>query len=665
MYTFISGAASKRFWGFGLMMGITVATVEQVVSEASDAAQRKNASGWIGWLTVERALYGLILIAAVFLRLFALGNQPLNGLEATNVWPAWLAATGRSVVETPTPSSPLLFSLDTVLFWLAGGNDLGARLLPALAGVGLVALTWWWRRWLGRGTALILALLLAVDPWLTQFSRRADGTSFSLFFGWLTLTALANLLDRPVDDPAISKWRRLAAVAGGLLLVSGPQSWNFVVVLALFVWQFDPRGSALRARALLQRETLLLLLVAAVLGATAWLAQPAGLGLVSTSISLWLEQFSGGDVFYALRWWLLRLVVDVPLALVMGLIGLARLWLVRSTVDDEAEAARLPMGATTAWRGFITLWFCWGLVLGLLPGRNPYSLPMIGLPLLVAAADLIALLIDRLRRAAVGREAWLLLLLVSVLLIAAILLGAALLVQFTLDFSITRGMLLYVLLAGLTVVLYALWSDWTQTRSLVGLYAAALLLLVTLSSNWQLNQLMQPLEPDGFFAAETDPDIERLAADIHLLSAQRTGDATEMAVEVQMREPPAEGDAARPHPLLGWYLRNMRNLRWVLAPAPDSPPGVHPPLVVTFSDTADDPALAGYMGSQYRLEAEWLPTQLFPTDSPPPAAGAPLAERLNQQWGGWLRDLLRWMVYRKVRTLPPSEAVVLWVKNEE
>nr|HMN27539.1 hypothetical protein [Caldilineaceae bacterium] len=305
------------------------------------------------------------------------------------------------------------------------------------------------------------------------------------------------------------------------------------------------------------------------------------------------------------------------------------------------------------------------LLLGLLPGRNPFNLSMVGLPLLLAAADLIALLVDRLRRAAVGREAWLLLLLVSILLIAAILLGAALLAQFTLDFSVARGMLLYLLLAALTVVLYALWSDWAQTRILIGLYGTVLLLLVTLSSNWQLNQLFQLNEPDGFFAAETNPDIQQLAADIHLLSAQRTGDATQMGVEVQMRTPAAAGGIARPHPLLGWYLRDMRNLRWVLAPAPDAPAGEHPPLVVTFSDSAEDPALAGYMGSQYRLEAEWLPTQLFPTDSPPPAAEEALVDRLNQRWAGWLRDLLRWMVYRKVRTLPPSETVVLWVKNEE
>ena len=43
------------------------------------------------WLTVERALYGVLGLVALGLRFFALGEQPLNWLEAANAWPAWLA----------------------------------------------------------------------------------------------------------------------------------------------------------------------------------------------------------------------------------------------------------------------------------------------------------------------------------------------------------------------------------------------------------------------------------------------------------------------------------------------------------------------------------------------------------------------------------------------
>jgi hypothetical protein len=172
-------------------------------------------------------------------------------------------------------------------------------------------------------------------------------------------------------------------------------------------------------------------------------------------------------------------------------------------------------------------------------------------------------------------------------------------------------------------------------------------------------------EPDGFFASESVADVRQLAVDIHLLSAQRTGDANEMPVLVEMAAGAGSADLARPDPLLGWYLRNLRNLRWVLAPELAVPPGERTPLVVTQDRATDDPGLAGYLGSRYTVQADWLPTQLLATDAQPAAPASPLVDRFNLTWTSWLRNLLRWIVYRQVPALPATDSVVLWVKSEE
>lgn len=634
-----------------------------------DLVQGESASPWLR-LTVEHGIYASLLLIAAGLRFFALAAQPLNDLEAVNVWPAWLAAVGREAPALPAVASPLFNAVDTLLFWIIGGGDGVARSVPALAGVAMIVLLWWLRPWLGRDVALVAALLVAVDPWLTAFSRLADGAALSLFCGLLALSGLAMLLHLPATAPSLARWRVVTAVAAGLLVVSGPLGWSFVIVLALFVVQFDPRFSELRARGVGSRGDLLLFSAAAILGATTWLAQPASLGMVSTSLSVWLRSlWGGGDAVYPLSWWVLRLVVDQPMLLLFGLLGFARLWSI--TADEETLAADPVLRRRIAWRSFLTAWLLWGILLGLLPGRNPFSLPMIGLPLLLAAAGLIAVMVRRLPAGVVWRESWLLLGLVSLLLISASFWGLALVSQRQFDLVIARGMVLFVLLAALTVVLYALWADWQQAWLLVGSFGVVVFLLVALSSNWQLNHRFEFNEPDGFFAAYTDPDVRQLVENVHLLSAQRTGDTGEMPVLVQMARPQGAGPVAQldlvaqPDPVLGWYLRDMRNLSWVLAPGGETQPGQRAPLVITLGDGSTDTALAGYMGSRYRLRTHWLPSQLLPTgETPAESVSGPLA-RLGQAWERWLRTFLRWLLFRKVPTTPPADRVVLWVRGEE
>jgi hypothetical protein len=406
------------------------------------------------------------------------------------------------------------------------------------------------------------------------------------------------------------------------------------------------------------RTALLLFLAAVLLGATGWLAQPEALGLVSSSLTAWLAQLFGSATnAYSPSWPFLRLLLDEPLILLFGIIGLAQLWLQRDD-DNILITHHSSLITYRAWRWLITGWTLWGLFLILAPGRNPLSLPMLGLPLLLAAAYASDRILRQLPSGSAWREGWLLVATLTVLLISSTFLIWSLVSQSQFDMNLARTVLLFLLLAAMLIVLFALWADWRQARGIAGAYVGCVLLVITLSNLWQLNQRIVANQPEGFWVATTATDVRRLATDIHTVSAQRTGDATQIPLLVQM--------AGAPDPVLGWYLRTMRNLDWVLAPDVQTASEGQAPLVLTRADHTNDAQLAQYRGSRYTTQVHWLPAQL--PDNTATLAGDVANQgflaRLNAYWSGRWRPFLRWAIYREVKETLPTEMVILWVKSE-
>ena len=87
-------------------------------------------------------------------------------------------------------------------------------------------------------------------------------------------------------------------------------------------------------------------------------------------------------------------------------------------------------------------------------------------------------------------------------------------------------------------------------------------------------------------------DLRRLAHDAALLGAWRVGDPRELPIEIVAR--------TSPDVRLGWYLRDFRRVRWVLAAdlsVPDDGDGV--PLILSPGETPPPPS-ASYAGTRYR-----------------------------------------------------------------
>ncbi|MCB0074343.1 MAG: hypothetical protein KDE20_22915, partial [Caldilineaceae bacterium] len=495
-------------------------------------------------ITLERALYAVALVTGLAARLFGLGAAPLAPLEAANAWPAWLKAVGLSAPLAAEPSSPLMYSLHVLMFWLAptgtSGGDAWARLPAVVAGMALVLLPWFLRDRLGRRTALVLTFLLALDPWLVTFSRLADGTILALLWAMLALVALerTRMATTAADADGQWRWLQVLAVALGLLLVSGATAWPLLAVIALNVALLGSPPVDLAGLRTAGRPPLFLLILgggAALLGSTVWLAQPGALSNVGASLSWWWQRpaIEAGPG-YSFTWLWLRLLVDQPFVLVFGAIGLVML------------ARR---GATRRDFLFLAAWLSMASLLLLLPTRDPLLLPLWAMPLLPAAAVAVDRWIGRVPAGLAWQEVGIVLL-VSVALLLSITFWLRIWVAaFQVDFSALAIVTLLLAAVALIVVVYGLWAGGPAARWVLGVLLMLVLLTANWSAMWHLAHEADAMHPDGFFLVETHPDVRNLATELATLSAQRTGDAAELPVQVQM--------AASADPVLGWTLRDM------------------------------------------------------------------------------------------------------------
>lgn len=594
-------------------------------------------------LKVEHLLYGLALLLAAALRLFTLGAMPLHLHEAQNAWLAWLFATGQHVQQNAAPVSALYHTLQALIFLPGFTGDAVARFVPAVAGIALVALPWWWRGWLGRHTALLLTFLFALDPWMIAYSRLADGTMLSIFLGMFLLTAI---LQQPADVESRNAWCFRAAIAAGLLLASGPLAWSFVPIVVVALLLIDPE----RRSQLLARNQLVWSIATLLVAASGLLFNPQLLGAVSRSLSLWLAGLTSSANDYPLSWWLVRLWADQPLLVVFGAIGfLLLLRQIRSDVEDID-------GANEKW--LILIWLVWGVLLGIAPGRSPLALPMIGLPLLFMAATTLSLLFNQEWDEFDWSEGRLFFGLLVVLFVSGLLYTISTINSTVFDAETLQPIGLMIGLGLLLTLLYALWINGRQALVILGYLSTAVLFVATLSANWQLNYHDDAVTPDGFYASATHVDVRRLASDVATISAQRYGDAASMPVLVEL------DSNMQPNPILGWYLHESQ-VRWVAGASTGE--GIEPPplLITTHSDGTESGGTGGiatsYMGSTYRVQYHWLPNDLqVNPDGVTNLDGATWRERIGAGWTSGWRARLRWLIYRESKAPLPIDPVTLW-----
>jgi dolichol-phosphate mannosyltransferase len=151
---------------------------------------------------------------------------------------------GEAYLDKP----PLLYWLVMGSYTVFGVHDWAARLIPGLAGVLTVLLTYGWgRRVVGERAGLCAALILCLSAGFVYRQRMLNMDS--LLCLWVT-AALASAHAALTAGPLLRwRWWLLSATACGLgLLTKGPIAW-VLILTPLFVYtRLEPRCARVRLR---------------------------------------------------------------------------------------------------------------------------------------------------------------------------------------------------------------------------------------------------------------------------------------------------------------------------------------------------------------------------------------------------------------------------------
>jgi uncharacterized protein (TIGR03663 family) len=599
------------------------------------------------WLTVEIALYALILCLALMVRLGNVGARIMEVPEAAQSLQAWQLANG----ELPAGSySPLLLTGQATLFFLFGASDALARFWPALFGGAMVLLPYLMRPVLGRYGALVAALALAVSPTLVYSARLANGVSILVA---CTLGAIALWLAYRQQRRA---WQLTALVVlAALAVLADLRAISVLVGLAVawaverFVFQHDLLALAVQHQAGEEDERIsaqagsrswgkLALaggLTFAVLS-TAFLFNPSGLGAWADFPASWARHFAlvinGQPWHYPLG----ALFLYEPFLLFFGIVGAATVFSRRAPGSQESSAAHGTRGTReTAGRQrsemqvFLWMALVWLIVALAAGGRDAGDVALICVPLALFAGYAIGELVENWREEAHLRREGVFVLVLLVLLAYVSMQGAFYARALYLNLAEAGQFLwfwllavaLFVVLAGMSMA----WFGFDLTWRIVGAALSVILVLGAFSGMIGLNfsHVNDPRELHVHVTSDVGlRDTLDTMAD---LSYHIRGNPKAISLTV-------EADLG---PVWTWYLRDWEDVTYVDALSS----AVSTPMVLSGQGSWK-PA-ESYVGQDFITRVWWQPSQLIANDQ------------------------LTWWLYRKTVDKPIAvQNVVLWIKEQ-
>jgi hypothetical protein len=285
---------------------------------------------------MERLAYMLLTLLPALVRIMHLGARTLTPAEARTATRAWQQAQGLHPVLDA--GNPLLFSLQTLSFWVAGGSDALVRVWPLLATAALPLTLYLMRHWLGRWPALIAATLLTLSPLVNAFARRGDATNFALLAAGLALAGWARWQDER------SHGIPLMLTSAVLALLSGPAGFSVLLALSLFLILAHPAAPAQRFRLTAANITPALILL--LTGGTYLFIRADALGLVAVTLTQWLHAFSLAPKH--LLFGFIRMAADEPVLSLFGLMAVITGIQQKANHDHRALSAAAALATLIA-----------------------------------------------------------------------------------------------------------------------------------------------------------------------------------------------------------------------------------------------------------------------------------------------------------------------------
>jgi uncharacterized protein (TIGR03663 family) len=212
---------------------------------AESPLDRPVARFWHG-ITLEQGVYLLLIGLAIVTRFWNLGARAMSHDESLHTLFSWKLYAGEGYVHDPMMHGPFKFHANALIYFLFGVSDYTSRIVPALFGVALVGLPYYFRRYLGRAGALVAAVLILISPSLLYYSRYIRDDIYMVTWAVLLALVLFEYL-----RTRRQKWLLFGAIVLGLAICTMENSLivGFVgltfIVLALAWERLDERGQML------------------------------------------------------------------------------------------------------------------------------------------------------------------------------------------------------------------------------------------------------------------------------------------------------------------------------------------------------------------------------------------------------------------------------------
>ncbi|HET92365.1 MAG TPA: hypothetical protein ENN99_16745 [Chloroflexi bacterium] len=574
-------------------------------------------------ITVEVALWVLIGVVALAVRLYRVDAAPLSSHEAHEAMLAWRAVSEGLAGVDPQDYSPLLFAVNAGLMAVFGAGDGIVRLWAALCGTGLALAPLLFRRRLGRLGALAAGMYLVFSPTALFASRQVSGAVTAALGGLMALAGIVRCLDEEESSQRLH-WIVFSALGLALAVTSSALTYGLLLPVGLVgLFTLARSGGGQRVWDAIgpyyARVFTIVALGAALMLATGMGWHWPGVGAVGDLLASWLARFRPAEATAASP--LGILVIYEPLLLPLGIGG----W-VWSLRRSRRLGVLLGGGALTGL-----------FLLFLMPGRFPLDILWVVLPLAMLAGLGVDCLAENLCRYSDWLSEGLHTLVVILLwghlyLILARYAFSGNSVDLVLALAVV--LMQFVMLSVFTIA-----SGFTAALRAAAVGTGIVLLGWTISAGWGV-AFVRPADPRELLTHHPSAGgVRDLVQTLQEISWQERGlpDAASFTYQTQDLES-----------VLMWYLRDFRNARQVAsltAGVPDS-------LRVTVTDLPGDLEIPlqglaeeEVIGQDFALRYGWEREGLGCTPGWPP-----------QCWA-----LTRWALFRKTSPAPPVDRwAVLW-----
>jgi hypothetical protein len=558
--------------------------------------------------TYEQALYLGVFFLGVILRFVKLNALPLSDLEAANALQVFTAVKGGPLISSPQAG---YLGFTSILFFLFGSSDWLSRLIPAIAGSLLILAPLLFRGKIGRIPAIVVSLLLAIDPFLLPLSRQAEGSILAICGG---VFSLGFYLNRKMT---------LSGICFGLALMGGPLFWYLAVIagcVAGWDWLLKRRQNSPSTESDNEKSEL-----SGGMDSKRWKnwGMSAGLTVILIGTVFLTMPGAASGLFAGFSTFITGLAAEKRTEVLQMFIG----WFTYSPFLWLAGLAGLVWSLKNGdeFDGYLRRIFLVAIVFLLVyPARRVVDSALISIPLAVfAARGIVSIIrIDLEDRWMVFGQA----VLAATLIVSAIFSYIALfqVMQGNADQNSHIARLIAVLLLILLSLLLVGWG-WSVRTSLTGLFMGVLLVTFIISfaagmrsAGFGRDPAAELTHDGGVFT-----DSKLLTGTIQDISRWNRGVSNGVSITVSGLDTPG----------LRWAFRNEKSVQFVTQlPLSENPDMILSPALDVVQ------AASNYVGQDFIVKREPAWSLLLPAE-----------------WG-------RWALFREV--VAEQQMVVLWVRDD-